>query len=320
MNYREIGGFFQLELNRNYEYHKDAIKLNSARYCLQYILKTKKYKKIFIPYYICDSILKPILEEKVNYEYYYINEKFEPVIEKQLLNEECLLYVNYFGINTKNVNKVIDRFKNVIIDNTQAFFEIPLDGVDTIYSCRKFFGVPDGGYLYTNMVLEENIEEEISYDRCEHLLKRVEISASEGYKSFRKNEEYLNICGMKKMSTLTSAILSSVDYEKCKSIRNENFMYLHENLKSINELKFDISNLNGAMVYPLLINDDNLRKNLIKNNIYVATYWNDVSNRTTGKNYEFLLSKYLIPLNIDQRYNTDDMMLINKVVNDNIRN
>lgn len=319
MKNREIGGFFELELNKNCEYHKDAIKLNSGRYCLQYLLKSKKYKKIYIPYYVCDSILKPIIEEKVNYEYYYINEKFEPVIDKQILNEECILYVNYFGINNTNVYKVKDMFKNVIIDNTQAFFEMPLDDTDTIYSARKFFGVSDGGYLYTNKILDEKLEEETSYDRSEYLLKRIDITATESYELFRKNQEYINKCGMKRMSRLTSAILSSVDYEKCKSIRNENFMYLHENLKNINELKLDSSNLNGPMLYPLIINDNNLRSMLIKNNIYVATYWNEVKEKVTSKKYEYYLTEKMIPIPIDQRYIVEDMKNIIELVKESLQ-
>jgi len=314
MKNREIGGFFQLELNKNYEYHKNAIKLNSSRYGLQYILKAKKYKKIYIPYYDCDSMLQPILQEKVNYEFYHINENFEPVIDKELLEEECLLYINYFGINNKNVYKVKERFKNVVIDNSQAFFEMPLEDIDTIYSCRKFFGVSDGGYLYTNKFLEEDIEEETSYDRGEFLLKRIDRTANETYELFRKNEEYLCKCGMKKMSRLTSSILANVDYEKCKSIRNRNFLYLHENLKNINELKLDSSNVNGPMFYPLLINDDNLRSKLIKNKIYVATYWKEVKEKIDSKKYEYYLTEKMIPIPIDQRYDIEDMKFIIKNV------
>src|SRR5471030_881414 len=116
---KEIGGFFELELNYAQKYHNDAIKLNSARYCLQYILKAKQYNKIYIPYYICDSVLQPIKKENLQYEFYSINDKFEPIFNKNINKDECFLYVNYFGINTENVKKVRVNFRNVIIDNTQ---------------------------------------------------------------------------------------------------------------------------------------------------------------------------------------------------------
>jgi len=44
---KEIGGYFGLELNsEKKEYHPNALKLNSGRYCLQYIFQIKKYRKI----------------------------------------------------------------------------------------------------------------------------------------------------------------------------------------------------------------------------------------------------------------------------------
>ena len=68
------------------------------------------------------------------------------------LNEkDCVLIVNYFGLMDKNIQKFIESYNNIniIIDNTQAFFSNPVwkDKVYNVYSCRKFIGVPDGGYL-----------------------------------------------------------------------------------------------------------------------------------------------------------------------------
>ena len=73
------------------------------------------------------------------------------------------------------------------------------------------------------------------------------------------------------MSNLTQTILKSIDYDKIKLIINKNFLFLHSHLKKINELKIDVNSLNGPMVYPLL-----LKKDMIKQKIYVATYWPNV--------------------------------------------
>lgn len=42
---KEIGGFFELELPQKEEYHSKAIRLNTGRNCLEYILKSNNYKK-----------------------------------------------------------------------------------------------------------------------------------------------------------------------------------------------------------------------------------------------------------------------------------
>lgn len=312
---KEIGGFFELELNKNREYHRDAIRLNSARYCLQYILKARKYRKIYIPYYICNSILQPIIEEDLEYEFYGINENFEPNLKKDIGSNECLLYVNYFGSNSENTLKVSRNFKNIIIDNTQAFFERPLPNVDTIYSPRKFFGVPDGGYLYIDEEIGIKLEDDVSYNRFDHLLKRIDISASDSYNLFRKNEEIINKSGMKNMSSLTRIILSSIDYENCKKIRNNNFYHLHKYLNKYNNIKLNIEDLNGCAFYPFITDDDKLKDYLIENKIYVATYWSEVLERVKEDSFEYSLVKKLVPLPIDQRYNNKDMDHIVGIIN-----
>jgi hypothetical protein len=64
-----IGGYFSLELPLREEYHKDAIRLNTGRNCLEYLLRARGYKKVYLPYYICDSVLEPIKRQNVEYEF-----------------------------------------------------------------------------------------------------------------------------------------------------------------------------------------------------------------------------------------------------------
>ena len=47
-----IGGYFSLELNNFRERHDNALSLNAGRYALEYILKVRGYRKVYIPYYI----------------------------------------------------------------------------------------------------------------------------------------------------------------------------------------------------------------------------------------------------------------------------
>ena len=70
-------------------------------------------------------------------------------------------------------------WKQLIVDNTQAFC-FSDRGVDTFYSARKFFGVPDGAYLYTDKFLNVELEQDVSCQRCEHLLRRIDEGAERG--------------------------------------------------------------------------------------------------------------------------------------------
>ncbi|MGI6079033.1 MAG: hypothetical protein ACOYCB_12930 [Fastidiosipilaceae bacterium] len=312
---KEIGGYFSLELSQGEEYHKNAIHLNSGRAALQYILKTKGYQKIYLPTYICDSVLTPLHAESVRYEYYPINANFEPVFDKDIGNDEAFLYVNYFGINDQNVKDVIAHYQNVIIDNTQAFYAPPEPGVDTFYSARKFFGVADGAYLYTDIELNTPLEADVSYERMAHLLIRHDLSASAGYATFRKNDENIDTSGLKTMSRLTQAILSSVDYKKCEQIRRRNYLYLHTSLQDVNQLELPDLETQTPMIYPFWAeNGFHLKKKLIEEKIYVATYWPEVKLRTNAPSLEFSLVDDQIPLPIDQRYTSSDMQRIVAVI------
>ena len=146
---KAIGGYFELELNRGVEYHKNAIKLNTGRNCLEYIIKTSGIQKIYIPAYTCNVIMEPIIKLKIKFEFYNIDENLEPIFNKDLSVNEALLYTNYFGIKDKSVKKLARIYKKkLIVDNSQSFFSKPYNILGTFYSPRKFFGVPDGGYLY----------------------------------------------------------------------------------------------------------------------------------------------------------------------------
>ena len=76
---KPIGGYFSLELRNGGQYYSDAVYLNSARSCLEYILRAKKYSKIYIPYYSCDVILQTVLNLGIDYDFYGIDQSFEIV-------------------------------------------------------------------------------------------------------------------------------------------------------------------------------------------------------------------------------------------------
>ncbi len=312
-----IGGYFGLELRQGDHYHPKAIKLNTARNCLEYILRAGKYSKIYIPYYTCEVILEPIQKLHLQYEFYNINEQLEPVILPLLKQNEVFLYTNYFGLKQNCVERLASYYGNqLIVDNAQAFFAEPINGIDTFYSSRKFFGVADGAYLYTNKPLDIILEQDQSYTRMSHLLKRIDISAEYGYQDFKVNDASLCNQPIKRMSNITEAILCSIDYDKAIHIRQENYTLLAKVLDVSNKMHFVINDKDVPMVYPYLTDDSDLKQRLIDNKIYVATYWPNVVNwcNIESKEYGYAMNTIYIP--IDQRYMMNEMQII---INDLIK-
>ena len=306
-----IGGYFSLELPRREEYHKNAIRLNTGRNCLEYILRARRYKKIYVPYYTCEAVMEPINKLGIPYEFYHIDIHFE-IRERFTLKEgEALLYTNYFGLKQRYVEQLAEKVgSRLIVDNTQAFYAKPITGIDTIYTCRKFFGVPDGAYLYCDNELDVEIEQDYSYNRVTHLVKRIDLSAEEGFKDFRRVDDGLDNQPIRKMSNLTQRMMRGINYKAAAQRRRENYQLLHEALGKENNLELHLEDDAVPMVYPFLVPVNGLREKLIENKIFVARYWPNVLGWTTKNEIDYLLAYQMQPLPIDQRYSEEEMNYI----------
>lgn len=308
-----IGGYFELELPVREEYHNTALRLNTGRNAFEYVLRAKRYKKVYLPYYTCDAMLEPITKLNLAYEFYSIDSNFLPIFNySNVQKNEVFVYNNYFGICDAQTREIAAQCKNLIIDNSQAFYSKTIKGVDTFYSPRKFFGLPDGAYLYTDAFLDNEFEQDISYERCTHLLGRVDTGAERNYKSFVKNDNALKEQPIKIMSELTTKLLKGIDYKNIFIRRKENFNYLHNALKNSNQLKFiNIDEIETPMVYPYLISNGNsIKMELIKNKIFIASYWPNVVEWCEKEVFEYKLSADMISIPIDQRYDTENMKYI----------
>ena len=312
-----IGGYFSLELPFREEYHKDAIRLNTGRNCLEYILRARKYSKVYIPYYTCEVILEPFQKIGVEYEFYHVDINLEIRDEIKLNVGEAVLYTNYFGLKQRYIEQLAERVgTRLIIDNTQAFYAKRLEGIDTFYTCRKFFGVADGAYLYTDKQLDEEFEKDESYSRMAHLLKRIDLSAEEGFADFRKADDGLDNQPIRRMSNLTQRIMQSIDYQAVAKKRRNNYMTLHKELSGKNNLELNLDDDAVPMVYPFLSPLNGLREKLVDHKVYVARYWPNVLEWTTKDDIEYILASQMLPLPVDQRYGERELKKIIENIND----
>lgn len=53
---KEIGGYIELDTCRHAMLHEDAILLNCGRNALAYLLEARGIKKLYLPYFLCDSV------------------------------------------------------------------------------------------------------------------------------------------------------------------------------------------------------------------------------------------------------------------------
>ena len=305
-----IGGYFELELaDRGGFPHDDGYCVNSGRNALELILRhIRDISRLWIPYYTCDVILEPVTKLGIQYSFYHVNQNLELSNELDLQTGEYILLTNYFGIKDRYVSDMASKYgERLIVDNSQAYFSEPLEGIKTFYSPRKFVGVPDGGIAIIpgTEIDMSAYEQDYSYDRCSHLLKRIDLGATEGYKDFKKNCQLLNNQPVRRMSKLTESLLRSMDFDLIKKRRLRNSYYLHKNLGNKNLLNCaeECMDSSAPLVYPFISSFDNsrVRQFLIKHKIFIATYWPNVISEKSAF-IERSLVNDILPLPCDQRY------------------
>lgn len=307
---KEIGGYLELDRYHLPMLHEDAIALNSGRNCLAYLIQKKGIKRIWIPKFLCASVSDVCRREGCEVCYYSIEIDFTPILAP---TDDWVYLVNYYGqVNNDRIRDHKKQYSNLIVDNVQAYYQPPVEGIDTIYTCRKYFGVSDGAFLYTDIGLDE-LELDESFERTKFLLGRFERNASEFYSDFASKEEEFSTMPVRKMSILTDNLLRGIDYEMVKNRRTENFSFLHSSLKDVNKLKLSIPD--GAYMYPLYVNGGfEIRKVLHKKKIYVPTLWSDVFDICAERDLEYDMAKNILPIPVDQRYNIADMKYIVEVL------
>lgn len=305
---KPIGGYFELELPTTFgEFHSGAIALNSGRSCIEYILRCRNYSKIYVPYFTCASVIEPIQKLGISYEFYHIGKDYRITDNITLSANEALIYTNYWGMQSRYCEELSARYGNrLILDCSQAFYAKPIAGIDTFYSCRKFFGVPDGGYLYTDAIADFHIGQDKSHARINPLIKRIDLSPEDGYNDFRQCSESFHNAPLLFMSKFTKRMMSAIDYKTVAQKRRTNYEQLR---RALGGKELDDGEV--PMIFPYVSEHGReLRNRLIQNKIFVAKYWPDVDKRAGETAVETWMANHILPLPIDQRYGTAEMEYI----------
>jgi len=318
----EIGSFIELQFCKGQEYYKgdaDIARLNSGRAAIYHAFRITGCSTIWLPIYQCDTVRDFLNKKNVPIKYYHIDKNFNPIDLKQEKNEAVLL-VNYYGImSNRRMEELASKYQNVIIDNSQAFFCRPIDSCMNVYSCRKFMGVPDGAYVIgknAHLFLEE-YKQCFSSDTSLFLLQRIEFGCEgKAYESRKFNEYRLETEDIMRMSKLTQTILDGTDYELNKQKRLKNFKLACSLFSDINKIdplmNFDEETI--PMVYPLVVEDEELLNKLQKAKHFQGHWWSYLLNETKESDFENWLSRYIIPITIDQRYGKEELEYINSVI------
>lgn len=318
----EIGSFLELQFPKGKEYYaqkENIARLNSGRAAIWHAFRVLEADVIWLPYYQCDSVRDFLIRKNVPIRYYHIDQIFDP-IDLNPAENDAVLFVNYYGImSAARMRQLAAGYNKAIIDNSQAFFCQPIEGCMNVYSCRKFVGVPDGAYVigdHAKRYMDEYAQC-YSSDTAAFMLLRIEYGCEgKAYQSRTVNENRLESEDAMKMSRLTQTILDGTDYDVIISKRRENFETACSLFDAINRIEpkhyYDTSCV--PMVYPLVVERDDLLDVLQQNKHFQGHWWSYICNETPEDVFEHWLSRYMIPITIDQRYGETELYQINRLV------
>ncbi len=308
---KSIGGFFELELPKGGSpYHANAIALSTGRACLRLMLHNMSIRKCYVPYYTCDAVFHPFEAESVEMEEYGINTQFDPIYLPKLKDGEYFLYINYFGTKSQTVERLLSLYGDrLIIDNTHLFFHQGYEHNWSFTSARKYFGVPDGAYLYSPVDIQKLPPRfnEISISHNFHRLIGQQSLAHQEYTAYEKS---LN-CDINSISTLSEQLLSVVDFEFVRQRRLENYYYLHKAFKDINVFHAPDYLDDGPFAYPLITQHTVEKSKFYEQGLFIPSLWADPLRRPKdGFETDLMIARNLLPLPIDHRYDLNDMQYI----------
>lgn len=315
----EAGGYFELSLPDHGAYFRATFETQSARAATAAVLRASPFKKIYLPRYICDTIIVAAERAGLSTGFYALDAQWLPLdLPSDLPANACCLYVNYFGLCQAQVEQIASRIPpaQLLIDNSQALYAPHTGCFASIYSPRKFAGMPDGGWVCCDATMTLALEaasETASLDRCASLLLRAAAQTQAGYQQFNRARQSLNEEAPTRMSAVTRRILRSIDWEGVKNARLQNFQAMDALLGPHNQLDWTLKEHDVPLCYPLLTplaDVHDIKRRLAMESIFIPTYWPDAQARAGAGSQEEKLIRQTLFIPIDQRLSPSEVQRI----------
>jgi hypothetical protein len=310
-----VGGFIGLEGmtsgKRHPLPHPEALFLTSGRACMARVLDHVGPQRMLVPFYTCNSLLAPARDRGVEIVFLPIDEQLHFLREPKPQENDLLVLIDHFGVRTQyHLDIAVRHQGKVVLDLTHSFFTRPGDHIWAFNSARKFFGVPDGGFLYAPLELERpHVRNEVV--RADHLILRTISSGDDVLMAYRANEARMTTVYLQ-ASLLSEGLLGQVDVDRAQRTRLANFQAVHETLGGSNLLQLTDAGISGPLCYPFLAERDVDLTAIHKRGIFAARYWPDLDNRPEKNSFplELSLSRRLVAIPIDHRYSAQELVVV----------
>jgi len=303
--------------------------LFSGRSGIKLVLDSLKPENIWLPSYLCHTIISAVNPESSHIRFYPIDDHLR--VENldfvdEIKSGDFFLFIDYFGFPFERGLLQELKRKQVVLfqDCSQALFMEWDEEISDycLYSPRKFLGVPDGGILKIGSNYHpahpdlQEPPEEVFMQLFWAVVKRREfdVYGDENHwnRFFIKGEEGFTP-GYSRMSDLSNYLLrNSFDYEAISRIRRKNYQTLLAKLGEFGSFR-DLPDDVVPLGFPIKVeNRDHLQRELFKEKIFPPIHWVIEGVVPTDFHKSHLLSQRIMTLPCDQRYGEEEMEHIAK--------
>ena len=319
--------------------------LRSAREAL-YLIGEKESKrqvsKIFMPALCCSSMEQPFKQLGFEIIYYKLTPKLiidYDYLDSILQNNSLILLIKYHGIDSFDICEIRQLIGNrnikIIQDCTQHIFTTKLyEDVDyRVGSIRKWLPIPDGAFLYMKTEGTISYDNNIIVERNDTFIQESMLAMIEKKKylisgntllkkSYRKRNALCSELLKKEIIPHQISIISKkiiendIDIRSVIEIRKRNYNCLKE---SIGKHNIKILNYSVKQECPLCLiievnNRDKIQNNLARQGVYCQVLWPIREKaKKLCKNSSYF-SDHMLAVPCDQRYSSDDMLAISKLI------
>jgi len=281
-------------------FHSEGLFLDSGRSAISLIIQQARPKRIFVPHYICDSVVSTILRENVEVKRYEIDSRLSPKQKPSPHKDELFLFVNYFGVKEAETQALGLEFgSRLIIDNTHNLFARPAAGTWNFRNIRKSVGLPDGAILNSPTPISSPYLPAAGAVLGPMFLRRIRWD-SEAWKRFKETDKRFD-AGTNRASSFSEFFSRAIDSDRIVEARIKNFEYLHSHFGGLNLLEL-FRGEGVPFCYPLLAESPVSRTYLASKGLYVPELWPEVILDSQAPTWERTLASNILPLPIDHRY------------------
>ncbi len=310
---------------------EENIFMHNGRSAIYTIIKTLKPDNVWLPDYLCETVLNAAKLACENIKFYKITDDISVESTnwiEEIKNTDIVILIEYFGfpIRAEVIENIKIKKAKIIIDGAHSllsnFNREKCDFV--VYSPRKLVETPNGAIIETdNEEFRSAINlNKISFENLYNIYyayqrRNIDFKSGEAewFADYKVSEQSQQIGEYKIDDFSYSILIHGINYQKVADIRRKNFLFLLNELKDIAIFK-QLPNNVVPLGFPVKMkNREKIQKVLYSNKIYPPVHWPVTQ---SARKYNQKLEEQELTLLCDQRYDIQDIEKMINLVKSNL--